>query len=308
MQPLSGYVLSVFIIEYADRGKVHRHYPLTSGIIFLMTSRYHVDPHDRSLDIVFLCLLVFLSAPPPPAPFRPLGFPFSRQNWRKRRVMSISALVLWYFFWGEKENKIDPPLGSKETGERKLSVLRQIRIGSWYELNVFSNVHRIEEKSTLVRKSSADSLVYFEHKPETECLRLLNLDRLTLNRVHLFSAKLRESLHSWKTISAVTGFCFWGIRIKKQSRGLKLWLFVVGTGLLTSIKLSEILFSRFFQGVLLFTLVRGICGKEKISWKVNRILWSKNYNWISYNWILPIFSIFVPQIIEVYIWKGKSSR
>lgn len=213
MQPLSGYVLSVFIIEYADHGKVHRHYPLTSGIIFLMTSRYHVDPHDRSLDIVFLCLLVFLSAPP--SPFRLLGFPFSRQNWRKRRVMSIPALVLWYFFWGEKENKIDPPLGSKVTGERKLSVLRQIRIGSWYELNVFSNVHRIEEKSTLVRKSSADSLVYFEHKPETECLRLLNLDRLTLNRVHLFSAKLRESLRSWKTISAVTGFCFWGIRIKK---------------------------------------------------------------------------------------------
>lgn len=304
MQPLSGYVLSVFIIEYADRGKVHRHYPLTSGIIFLMTSRYHVDPHDRSLDIVFLCLLVFLSAPRP-YPTPRFSF-FSAKLTKKEGYVDISFSTM-IFFWGEKENKIDPPLGSKETGERKLSVLRQIRIGSWYELNVFSNVHRIEEKSTLVRKSSADSLVYFEHKPETECLRLLNLDRLTLNRVHLFSAKLRESLHSWKTISAVTGFCFWGIRIKKQSRGLKLWLFVVGTGLLTSIKLSEILFSRFFQGVLLFTLVRGICGKEKISWKVNRILWSKNYNWISYNWILPIFSIFVPQIIEVYIWKGKSS-
>lgn len=119
MQPLSGYVLSVFIIEYADRGKVHRHYPLTSGIIFRMTSRHHVDPHDRSgEDIVFLRLLAFLSAP---SPSRLLGFPFFSAKLTKKEGYVDTSFSTMILFWGEK---IDPLLESKETGERKLSVLR----------------------------------------------------------------------------------------------------------------------------------------------------------------------------------------
>lgn len=116
MQPLSGYVLSVFIIEYADRGKVHRHYPLTSGIIFLMTSRYHVDPHDRSLDIVFLCLLVFLSAPRP-YPTPRFSF-FSAKLTKKEGYVDISFSTMIFFFRRKRKQDRSSPRVERNRREK----------------------------------------------------------------------------------------------------------------------------------------------------------------------------------------------